>query len=402
MRHQTVTDLRRNNRARVLRHVLLATGSTSRSEIARHCRLSAATAATVVADLIEEGLVTESGTVPSDGGRPTARLIPVASSAYMLGVDVGEAGVTVELFDLDLRRHDRVFVDVPAAEASPASTGAALTAAVDTIRGQNRSVESLILGVGLGLPGIVSLDKGTPVVHAQSMGWIATPVASLLPDCDIPVYAENGAKTLALAEVWTGAAKGVQNGIVALIGRGLGVGITTHGRSFRGATSSAGEWGHTKISVGGPTCRCGARGCLEAYIGGDAIVRRWLESEPVDAPESYGEALDLLLRRADDGDEVAVRCVDEAVTVLSIGLANLVNLYNPEQVVIGGWAGLSLFAAREKQIDFEVRQQSLAQPAADLRIVAAQLGGDGVALGAALLPVEQLIEIGVRRSRQRV
>jgi predicted NBD/HSP70 family sugar kinase len=395
LRSHTVRDLRNGNRARVLRF-MLQSGRTTRAEIARNCHLSVATAGTVTADLLAEGLVTETGTIPSDGGRPVAELCPVPDSAFVMGADIGEAGVTVELFDLTLRRRDRAFIEVAESQSTPANVSAALSAAVELLHERNSFADSSLLGIGLGLPGVVEIaPDGTETVFAQSMGWLGTSVRDLLPDAKVTVHAENGANTLALAEMWLGAARGVQDGVVVLVGRGLGAGIISGGRTFRGSSGGAGEWGHTKISSGGPQCRCGRRGCLEAYIGGDALVRRWLATGAT-APTTYGEALEALLSRADEGDGPARRIADEAVELLSLGLSNLVNLLNPERVVVGGWAGLSLLAARGAQITERVRLECLDRPGEQVSLVPSHLGGDGVALGAALLPLELLIE-GPRR-----
>jgi predicted NBD/HSP70 family sugar kinase len=376
---------------------MLQTPRTTRAEIARSCYLSAATAATVTTDLLAEGLITESGTIPSDGGRPVTELSPVPDSAFVMGADIGEAGVTVEVFDLTLRRRDRAFVEIAEHQSTPANVSAALKAAVEALHGRNEFDESALLGIGLGLPGVVeAAADGTESVFAQSMGWTGTTVRDLLPGATVPVHAENGANTLALAEMWLGAARGVQHGVVVLVGRGLGAGIISAGRTFRGLSSSAGEWGHMKVTIGGPLCRCGRRGCLEAYLGGDALVRRWLATGAV-APGTYGEALEALLAQADKGDAAAMRIADEAVELLSLGLSNLVNLLNPERVVVGGWAGLSLLNARAAAITERVQLECLGRPGSQVTLVPGQLGGDGVALGAALLPLELLIEGPMKR-----
>lgn len=386
----TVKDLRRRNRARVLRTVVLA-GETTRAEIAASCNLSTATITNVVTDLIADGLVQEVGSVPSNGGRPIARLSTRPEGAYLIGADVGEHGVMVELFDLSLVTVERVFEELPAGIASAAEVGRSLTEAVDTIRRRHPELKDRVMGMGLGIPGLVERADGHTTIYAQSLGWSPIDLRELCDIDDVPIEADNGAKTLTMAEQWFGAARGVDHGVVALIGRGIGAGIISDGQLLRGRASSAGEWGHTKISVGGPECTCGGRGCLEAHVGGGSIAARWRKAG---GGRELGDeqALAELLEAAAAGKARARKIVDEAVELLGLGLANLVNLTNPGTVVLGGWAGIPLYAAQGREIAAAVRRQSLARPGEQFSLEPAAMGGDAVALGAALLTLEQLIE----------
>ena len=345
----TVKDLRVRNRAAVLRRVVL-TGETTRATLANECGLSTATVTNVVADLIREGLVEEHGLLPSDGGRPIARLRPLASGAYVIGADVGEHGVTVEIFDLSLRRVDRVFRRLATRATSPARVAEALTEAVADMRAANPGPDAALVGIGLGLPGVVdTAEDGRPPIHAQSLGWQPTSLERVFGSMGgVPTFADNGAKTLATAEMWFGAARGRAHSIVVLVGRGLGIGVIAGGRLLRGTSSSAGEWGHTKVSLGGPSCQCGARGCIEAYVGGDAVIRRWREAgaevtgpTPMPSPNSSCGRCGRCGRRAG---------ARETIEILGLGLANLVNLFNPEQIVMGGWAGLRLVERRQVEL----------------------------------------------------
>ena len=277
----TTRHLRRRNRSAVLRE-LLRNGQTTRGQLASALSLSPATVTNVVADLMAEGLAHETGSLPSEGGRPTATLSIRPEGAYFIGADVGEHGVTVELLDLSLTPKSTVFRDVPSRSASPTELSAALYAAIDEAIAA-AGTPSNIYGVGLGMPGIVE-SAGVPegdrsiTIYAQSLNWPPTRLDAIYGRTDIPIFADNGAKTLTMAETWFGAARDVTDGVVALIGRGIGLGIITDSRILQGTASSAGEWGHTKVSIGGPSCNCGARGCLEAYVGGAAIARRWREA----------------------------------------------------------------------------------------------------------------------------
>ena len=393
----TTKDLRRRNRSRVLR-AIVSDGETTRSQLASALGLSVATVTNVLGDLTSEGLVYESGMLPSEGGRPTATINVRAQGAYFVGADVGEHGVTVELFDLALRPVSSVFRDLPSRSVAPADLSTALSAAVEEVIDQAGHPKN-VYGVGLGVPGIVEIEGGSfesdggskIAIYAQSLNWPRTGLRDIYHRTDLPIFADNGAKTLATAESWFGAAKGISDGLIALLGSGIGLGIISGGRVLQGSASSAGEWGHTKVSIGGPLCNCGRRGCLEAYVGGGGIARRWREAG-ASPSNNEEESLAELLSAATAGDAVATRVVDETIEILGLGLSNMVNLFNPELIVLGGWAGLQLADYGLSQISAATRQNSLDRPGGQFELVPAKLGRDAVALGAALLAVESLIQ----------
>lgn len=391
----TSRDLRLNNRALVLREIV-RNQEVTRAGLAAACGRSPATVTNVVADLIREGLVEELGSVPSEGGRPITRLGVRPGGAYFLGADVGEKGVAVELFDLSFERVDREFREGDTRQADPQQVARALTEAVRAIRERNAAVEPRLVGLGLGLPGIVEDPEGSHegtgvVLHAQSLGWPPVRLDELVDVPGLEVFADNGAKTLATAELWFGAARGVSHAAVALLGRGIGMGLISDGELLRGSASSAGEWGHTKVTPGGRRCRCGDRGCLETYVGADALLDRWRERGGT--PEGNGwRAVTALVDRADAGDPAASAVVDEAIEVLALAFANLVNLLNPQQIIVGGWVGLCLMATRAEEIERRTRASCLTRPGGQFTLRLCRFEGDAVALGAALLPLERLIQ----------
>ena len=384
----TVGEVRQRNRSQALRSVILS-GQTSRAELARDCGLSVASVTNLVSELISEGLVMEAGSVASSGGRPVTLLAPNPSGAYFLGADVGERGVAVELFDLTMTRIDREFRGGAEGEQLDA-IGRDLDAALDALRDRNPEAWPRVVGLGLGLPGIVEQGAdGEQTLYAQSLGWPAVPVRQLVTH-DIAVFAENGAKTEAMAEVWDGAARGVDEALVVLLGRGVGLAIVSDGELAHGLTSSAGEWGHVKIVRGGRVCRCGGRGCVEAYLGADAILASWREAGGQFDGSGWG-ALGGLLDAEQAGDPVAAAVVEEIVSTLGSALGGLVNLTNPERVVIGGWVGLRLMESLASRIEEATRREALARPGGQFTLAACRFGGDTVALGAAMMPLESLL-----------
>lgn len=384
----TISGVRQRNRTQALRSIILS-GRTSRAELARESGLSIASVTNLVAELISEGLVVEAGAVASSGGRPITLLAPNPTGAYFLGADVGERGVAVELFDLGMTRIDREFRG--GREGEPIDMIAAdLDAALDALRERNPDAWPKVVGLGLGLPGIVEYEAdGRQVLYAQSLGWPAV-AANELVSRDIRIFAENGAKTQAMAELWDGAARGVDEALVVLLGRGVGLGIVTGGELAHGLTSSAGEWGHVKIVRGGRECRCGGRGCVEAYIGADAILESWRQAGGVFEGSGW-RAIGELLDADKAGDPVAAAVVTELVDTLGSALGGLINLMNPERVIIGGWVGLRLMESIADRVDAAARAEALARPGSQFELLACHFGGDTVALGAAIMPLEALL-----------
>lgn len=384
----TVSDVRQRNRSQALRSIILA-GSTTRAELARESGLSVASVTNLVTELITEGLVLEAGTVASSGGRPTTLIEPNPAGAYLLGADVGERGVAVELFDLSMNRVDTEFRGGHAGEPVEV-IGQDLDDALDALRARNPAAWDRMVGLGLGLPGIVETDpSGRQMLYAQSQGWPAIAVTELVSH-DIPIFAENGAKTQAMAEMWNGEARGVAEALVVLMGRGVGVGIISDGRLAHGSRSSAGEWGHVRIMHGGRLCRCGKRGCVEAYLGADSIFSAWREAGGVFEGSGW-RAVGDLLAAAEADDPIAASVVDELVAILGSSLGSLVNLTNPDRVIIGGWVGLRLMESLAPRIEAVIRAEALERPGSQFTLAASKFGGDTVALGAAILPLNAVL-----------
>ncbi|HEY2795479.1 MAG TPA: ROK family protein [Micromonosporaceae bacterium] len=389
----TTRDIRRQNRSALLSK-LFFDGPRSRLELSQLTGLSSATVSTVTAELIEDRLVVEAGQVESNGGRPRVLLRVDPAYANVIGVDVGETGVTVERFDLAMQRLASVVRPLKSARPTPDAVVAEVVAGIDAVLDDVET--GSVLGIGVGVPGIVEHGESV-LVHAPTIGWHDVPLATLLAEHGVtgPVFVGNGAKTQAQAEMWFGAARGARHAIVALIGSGIGAAVITDGEPFSGASSSAGEWGHTLLVYGGRPCRCGAVGCLEAYVGAESILERYVAAGGTvrDADDEAAEIAGLIAA-ADAGDPIAVTVVEETVGYLGAGIGNLVNLFNPERVVLGGWAGLLLGTSLLPRIRAAARQHALAHPYGQVSIEVSELGADSVALGAATLPLAELLARG--------
>jgi predicted NBD/HSP70 family sugar kinase len=391
----TVRDLRRRNRSAVL-STLFHDGPLSRPELGQRTGLSAATVSNVTGELVDEGLVVEAGFVESDGGRPRVLLRVDQGYANVIGIDLGETGVRLELFDLGMIRLAAVETPLPSTHPDPVTVAAAISAGLREILARTGVAEADVLGVGIGVPGTVE-QSATVRVHAQTIGWDGVPLVDVLRAAGVtlPLLVENGAKTLGQGEMWFGAGRGARHAVIALIGSGVGATVVTDGSTYRGVTSSAGEWGHTTLVYGDRACRCGSRGCLEAYVGAEGILDRYRKARGGRPIPRTGEQsqLDFLLDAA-ERSRVAARILTETVGYLGAGIANLVNLFNPERIVLGGWAGLVIGARLLPDIRQATAAHALRHAYDQTSIELGTLGPDAVAVGAATLPVAVLLEQG--------
>lgn len=394
---RTVRDLRRHNRSVLLSSLYLGEPQ-SRQDLGRSSGLSQGTVSNVVGELLEEGLVVEAGLVDSDGGRPRTLLRVNPGHSHVVGVDVGETGVRVEIFDLAMQPLATVSHPLPSARPDPAAVVDQVLDGLHEVLRQAAVPESDVLGVGVGVFGTV--EQGAEVtVHAQTIGWDAVPLERMLrAGTTLPIYVDNGAKTLGQAELWFGAGRGVQHAVITLVGSGVGAAVISSGVISRGATSSAGEWGHTGLVYDGRPCRCGSRGCLEAYVGAEAILDRWKAARGGRAVPGRDEESSIAALLA-DGGPVATRVLEETVGYLGAGMANLVNLFNPERIVLAGWTGHALGATMLPAIRAAAAERALRHPFGQTEILLGQLGLDAVALGAATLPVADLLARGAAPDR---
>ncbi|WP_329625023.1 ROK family protein [Streptomyces sp. NBC_01255] len=412
---RTVRDLRRENRTAVLRR-LYFDGPKSRLMLGPATGLSSGSVSNVVAELLAEGLVEEAGSVDSAGGRPRTLLRITPDSGFMIGVDIGETRIRIELFDLtltELARTERALASSgPRTERYDVDlvVGHLRDGITEVLRAADVPVERL-LGVGVGVPGIVDRcnDDVGAVVHGQTIGWDTVPLERLLrravdlPET-VPYWIDNGAKTLGQAEMWFGAGRGARSAVVVLFGSGVGACSVADpmepGRAL--------EWGHLTVRVRGRRCRCGSHGCLEAYAGAEALLARWREAgglPPAGADEET--ALTAMLAAAypaDPGtepDTTALAVLEETAEYLGAGFADLINLFQPERILVGGWAGLQLGTRFLHTVHRYAGEYALRYPASRTSIGLGTLGPQAVTVGAALLPLADFFARGGRSPEPR-
>ena len=262
----------------------------------------------------------------------------------------------------------------------------ALVLAVRECEQQGAEIRSLSIVV----PGSVNVKAGT-IVKAPNLpcldGYHLT--AALTEELQRPAILENDANAAAVGEMWLGAARGRRTIVCVTLGTGVGGGIILNGELWRGVNDSAAEIGHMCVDpFGGVACTCGSRGCLEVYASATAIVRMTREARPR-YPDSVLQTngdltAEAIYRAGVAGDELALEVFRRMGVYLGIGLANLINILNPEMIVIGGGVvnGWGLF---HKHMSHEVAEHAFPLPASEVKIVPAECGDDAGLLGAARL-----------------
>lgn len=330
-------------RQQVFEHVR-SSGQAARADITRALHISAGSATTLVADLIASGLLREVAASPREPardvgrGRPPVALEVVGEAAYVIGIKLafkrhtavlsdfaGRVVATVSLASPDRRRSTQALLD---------EIAELMTRVVEK---SGRSIAD-IGAVGLGLPGIVDKDSGlirwSSLLHDVNVDLITAFAARF----DLPLFTDNDTSMLTLAELWFGGGRAKADFAVVTIENGVGMGLVVNNQLYRGTYGMGLELGHTKVHLDGALCRCGQRGCLEAYLGDYAISRE--AATALDREEAGGldqdELLSDLHEAAKSGHAGAAAIFRRAGRYLAVGLSNVVQLFDPPLIILSG------------------------------------------------------------------
>ena len=388
---RTSRDIRVANRFEVLRHIIAA-GTVARQEIAADTGLSLATASNLVGELLQVGLLEEVGFRDSGGGRPRGLVAVHRSGGLLAGVDVAETYVHVELFDAGLNVLASVEEPLqPDQENRPGQVVAHIVSSLRSVVDRAGVSYDQLLGVGVSVPGQVDRTGGVSI-FAPNWDWHDVPLRDLLTDeLRVPLYLDNPLRAGVVAELWFGAGRGHDDVAVLTLGTGVGAGLAFHGQLYRGATNSAGEWGHTTLVMDGRPCRCGSRGCVEAYVGAPGIMTQLRElapDSPLLHPDDQTATIDALAAAHRAGDPVARAVVDETARYLAVAIADLINLANPEVVVLSSWVAARLGEPLLESCRARLAEHALSRPLARTEITLCRITGNPVSLGAATFALE--------------
>jgi predicted NBD/HSP70 family sugar kinase len=329
--HGALHQLRTANRRHVI-ETLRSHGSMTRSGLARATGLSRTTISTLLGELIAQGLVTEG---PADGGRrgagrPATVVRLDHSAGAAVSIDVGARHVAVAVGDLAHRVMAEHWTALPINHVADAGMERA-TALVREMLEKAGVDEKAVIGVAMGLPAPISQPDGFVASSNILPGWANVEVgAEMSARLGMPVFIENDSNLGALAESAWGAGAGVDQLAYIKAATGIGAGLVQDGKLFRGTTGTAGEIGHTTVAEDGPICRCGNRGCLELYAGGSALLGALRQSHP------DVETLEQVVELAHQNHPACARVLADAGAHIGVAIANLINLFNPRRIVVGG------------------------------------------------------------------
>ncbi|MBR2573728.1 MAG: ROK family protein [Loktanella sp.] len=326
-------------RQQIFEHVRGA-GRAARTDVTRALGISAGSATTLTADLIAAGLLREVEGLPRETGRgrPPVALEVVSEACHVIGIKLSDEVHSAVLTDFSGQMVADASLPTPPTRKSLDDLldeiGVLITA---VLQGSGKDICD-IAAVGIGLSGIVDHHTGTvpwsPLLAGRDMDIATAFVARF----GVPLYLDNDANVLTLAELWFGAGRSMTDFAVVTIEHGVGMGLVLDNRLFRGSRGMGLELGHTKVQLDGALCRCGQRGCLEAYLADYALAREAataLHRNPRNL-QSPNAMLDALFAQAKAGNEGARTIFRRAGRYLSVGLANVIQLFDPELIILSG------------------------------------------------------------------
>ena len=373
----------------------------SRAALAKKSGLSAPTVSRIVETLIREGLAIESGAGESNGGRRPTLLKFSGVDNFIIGIDLGTTNIYGVLTDLDAR----VVAEIKQptlVEEGFTRTMERTSNVINELRNQLGDMKGQVCGIGMAIAGLINRERNI-VEFSPDFHWHNVDVrAALSQGHEIPVIFDNVTRVMALGEMWYGAGRDYRNFVMVNVGYGIGAGIIIQGNPLYGLRGLAGEFGHITLEKDSDAqCECGNFGCLEALASGNAIAkaaRKELRSGAVTLlSELSGGDLsrvtaEMVAHAAKQGDGTAWAIFDRAAEYLGLGIAGLINLFNPEAVFIGGGvaqAGDILFDKVRKTVN----GRALNKTASDVAVVPATFGPKAAVMGAISLILSGVVNL---------
>lgn len=381
----------KDHNTRLVFKTLYNAGELSRADIARATGLTRPTVSAIIGDLLDDGLVEETGLGPSIGGKPPTMLGVNERGRHLLCMDLSGNEFRGAIVNVQGEIQVRKTIAVQSARAEEA-----LEHTIQLADSLVTEATAPLLGIGVATPGLVDPRRGI-VQRAVNLGWTDLPLRDILQDrFDQPVYVANDSHLTALAEYTFGPETESHHLIAIRIGQGIGAGVVLNGQPFYGDAYGAGEIGHVVVRDEGDLCSCGNSGCLETT----SSTRAMLQQANLFAEENPGSALaeqkpvtwDVFAGAVARGDEAAIEITRLAGRYLGVAVANLVGAYNIEQIVLAGrvtvLGDIFLDAVRA-----EMRRRVLPGMADATNVRFSTLGNDVVLLGASALLLHK--ELGI-------
>jgi glucokinase-like ROK family protein len=370
----------------------------SRAEVSVRTGLNRSTVSSIVADLIERGFVQETTLQDPKIGRPGMLLQFNPNGGCAVGIEIGVEFISIILtnFVADVLWRQRISM---AEDATPFEIIEQAENMIDGAISFGKNQGLSLLGIGVGVPGLVDQSQGK-LVFAPNLKLSNMPLRLMWTQrFNSPIFIENEANSAALGEYFFGAAHGKEDFIYMSTGVGLGGGIMVGGQLFKGSNGYAGEIGHTTIYAGGEICGCGSSGCWETYVGPRAIVRRIRQTISDGATSIIPEmvegnmkkvTIDVVVDAAKRNDSVALTALQQVGIDLGVGISNLINIFNPELVIMGG--ALSLASPwLINVIHDSLQNRVLPHLLEKVSVIPSSLGLDSCVMGAVALVLDDVV-----------
>lgn len=364
----------------------------SRASVASEVGLNKGTVSSLVNDLLEDHLIYESGPGVSSGGRRPVMLLFNETAGYSIGIDIGVnylLGVLTDFNGNIVFKKESAFKYLSYEEIEEK-----LFASIDFLMASAPPSPHGVVGIGVGVPGIVN-NSGN-ILLAPNLNWKNLNLKDVLETkYGLPVIIENEANAGAYGEKKFGAGIECENIVYVSAGIGIGVGLIFNGSLYKGSNGFSGELGHMTIQIDGPLCRCGNEGCWELYASEQALITK---AESLGLPLADHEEFDLmnLQALAEEGNKDALTLFEQTGDYLGVGINNIINTFNPQQVIIGNrlaWAKEWL----ETPLNRRVAKQALWFQQNDLEIKFSELSTFSAALGVAAFSIENFLKVSIRQ-----
>ncbi|MBM7553456.1 ROK family transcriptional regulator [Thalassobacillus pellis] len=365
----------------------------SRAAISQKAGLNRGTVSSLVSELLDDKLISESGMGESRGGRKPVILLFNHRAGYSIGIDLGVnymLGILTDLKGQIVEKQKISFHQL------------SLEAIIDKMKDMIRNLSAAapdspngIVGIGVGVPGIVDHDGN--VLLAPNLGWNNVPLKEILErEFSLPILIENEANAGAYGVKLYGTEEIRENLIYISAGIGVGAGLILNDSLYRGTKGYSGEIGHMVIDVDGKQCRCGRKGCWELYASEQAILEE-ARSLGLETSKSQPITLEQLVEHAENGDSKVISLFEHAGKYLAEGILNLVNTFNPEQVIIGN----RLVMARkwlEPVITERLQAQTMGFNQEDIHVTYSQLSTHASPMGMAAFITQRFLENGLEQT----
>lgn len=393
MRTRSSSGIRNDSRFAVLRQ-LLSAGTATRQELAAATTLSTATVANVVAELLDAGLVHVVGKGASVG-RPSSMLAINNDLLRLVGVDIAETYVTAAVYSLSLEHLTEHSEPLDDTDNQPRTVIAGVVAAVRRALAGAGVTRDQVGGVGISVPGQVMPSTGVSV-FAPNWDWHQVNLRDRLePELglNVGVHLDNPLKAVTVAALWLGNGEVTDTMVVVNLGTGVGAGIAIAGQLIRGTSNNAGEWGHTTLVQDGRRCRCGRRGCVEAYVGvpGMQLTLAEIASDHPAVALGQDAFITAIVAGLEADDPTMVELLDRTCASLAYGLGDVVNLLNPDRIMLCGWMFRALGTWILPRLVDLMASQALEESLDVVSIQPLEIGRNPVTAGMAIFALEDVL-----------